>query len=230
MIDVVKFSTAFTAFWSMATPTCEHFIRKLNLHLYQIYDAPMRDTKTTHRAFIAEYGYALFVSRQKSNKNDQESNIKAYQAAQSRLSPFQGEEGVPKEINIHQGKEIKEIENRLNLFFSGRGCIIKTRPLFNGCGFIDRSEGDVICEKSLYEIKTVERTFRSNDIRQLITYCALNSIQKDYDIENIAVFNPRRGTFFEISVDEVSQEISGKSSFDLFDDIIQEISGGGISR
>ena len=38
--------------------------------------------------------------------------------------------------------------------------------------------------------KTVERAIRSSDIRQLITYAALNYASQQYAIDKIGIFNP----------------------------------------
>lgn len=107
---------------------------------------------------------------------------------------------------------------------------ILPRPIFDGCGYVDTSEGDVLTGTTLYEIKTVDRPFRSVDIRQLVTYCALNYLSGRYMIDCIGIFNPRRGVYVVISLEEVCYEISGLSSQELFDAIVHAISSGEISR
>lgn len=233
MIDAVKFSTAFTAFWNMATPTCEHFVRKLNLNLYEREDIEMSGSSKTDRAYIAEYGFALFVERRwpsiaGSTKSAQE--LVAKEEARKRIEPLRGKDAIPENLSEEQDAESKQIARRLGAFFSSRGSNTTARPIFPGCGLIDHSEADVLSDLTLYEVKTVERGFRSNDIRQLITYCALNNLAGKHEVEKIGLFNPRKGISFELEIDLVAREISGKSANDLFEDIHQAISSGGISR
>jgi hypothetical protein len=233
LIDAVKFATAFTAFWNMATPTCEHFVRMLNLSLYEREDTEMTASSTTDRAYVAEYGFALFVERgwssvEGSTKAAQE--LLAKEEARKRIEPLQGKGAISEKLTAEQDAEGKQIALRLGKFFKSKGAKTTPRPIFPGCGLIDHSEADVLSDLTLYEVKTVERGFRSNDIRQLITYCALNSLSGKHKIEKIGLFNPRKGISFELELDLVTREISGKTANDLFEDIHQAISSGGISR
>lgn len=212
---------------------CEHFVRKLNLNLYERHDAPMAKSDTGNRDFIAEFGFALFVelrSPLSSGLTQQEIRETAQQAAHRRIELLSGPHQIPQSLNADQLREVGEIAKRLNAYFSASQPNIVFRPTFPGCGFIDRSEGDVLYGNVLYEVKTVSRGFRGSDIRQLVTYCALNALSGEKNIESIGLYNPRSGTFFLAPIDLVSREISGKSYSDLFEDIHQAISGAGISR
>jgi hypothetical protein len=102
--------------------------------------------------------------------------------------------------------------------------------MFSGCGFVDASEGDVIFGETIYEIKTVDRRFRGSDIRQAITYAALNFSGGQFDIRHIGLFNPRWGQFCDIGLDYVCAEISGRPAQELLAIVIQAISSGEISR
>ena len=104
------------------------------------------------------------------------------------------------------------------------------RPIFTGCGYVNASEGDVIFGETIYEIKTVDRQFRGSDIRQTITYAALNFAMGNFDIGYVGLFNPRRGQFCEFELDYVCGEISGVPTQALLATVIQAISSGEISR
>lgn len=228
-MDAVRFSTAFTAFWNIATPTCEHFVRKLNLSFCDRFATPMRISLTKDRAFIAEFGFYLFVVKRWPKKYGAgEPEQIAEQLAGKRLLRLGGEPIT--EISPAQRNEAREIANRLSLFFKPDEKNIVPSPLIPGCGFINHSEADMIFGSTLYEVKTVDRQFRSNDVRQLLMYCALNALAGVASITKIGAVNPRRGIYFQLDADLVSREISGKPSSELFEDIHQVISGGGISR
>jgi len=81
-----------------------------------------------------------------------------------------------------------------------------------------------------FEVKTVDRSFRSADLRQLLTYTALNSVSKEDDINVVGLVNPRRGLSFEMPVSEICMDISGRSAENLFSMVVQVFSSGEISR
>ena len=49
-------------------------------------------------------------------------------------------------------------------------------------------------------------------------------------IEEVRIDNPRRGVFFELELDEISREISGRAATELLWTIANSISSGEISR
>jgi len=123
-----------------------------------------------------------------------------------------------------------EIANRLDSFFKHRVGAIAARPKFRGCGFVDTSEGDVISGRTLFEVKSVERGFRSADIHQLITYYSLAVAAGENRIRYLGLLNPKKGVSFEIEIEQLSREIAGVSASDLTNEVIRAISSGDISR
>jgi hypothetical protein len=103
-------------------------------------------------------------------------------------------------------------------------------PTFKGCGFLEASVGDLIVGDALFEVKAGDRLFRSTDLRQLITYCAMNFANKSYQIYRAGCVNPRRGTYFVLDLETLALQLSGKSATELFNDIIYYLSSSGISR
>ncbi|MFH0303398.1 hypothetical protein AAFX91_41065 [Bradyrhizobium sp. 31Argb] len=237
MIDASTFAISFNAFWHAYTPTCEHFVRRLNLGGLNRFDRPMtQPTKTTRRAVIAEYAFSIFVERRESSwagsydsKGQRET---AWSKTVGRLAQY-SDQGLDVEnrLNEEEDREVSEIANRLGRFFDGSRPVV-LRPMFTGCGYVDASEGDVLFGSTLYEVKTVERPVRSSDIRQTITYAALNSASgsKQFEIQNVGLFNPRRGQYCDISVEHICSEISGRPAQELFAVIVQALSSGEISR
>jgi len=180
-------------------------------------------------ALVAEYAFAKFCALVNGSTNMSEKE--ALEEAISRLRPLVDDpSSLNCPLNSTENEETAKILNRLNEYFVFRHETILYRPIFDGCGYVDRSEGDVLTCHTLFEIKTVDRPFRSIDIRQLVTYGALNYMSQKYKIKNFGIFNPRRGVYFEMPVDTIIFEISGQSSQDLFNDIIQVVSSGDISR
>lgn len=238
MIDASAFASKHNAFWTLYAPTSEHFVRRLNLEFCERFCVPMvKQDIEVRRALVAELGFSLFVEQERlkllePRRAMTEENFNLAWADTQRVlrplmsAPYDIGSGLTETEKI----EVTDIQMRLEHFFQSRKRTIKSRPQFLGCGYVDMSEGDIISDKTLFEIKTVDRTFRSIDIRQLISYCALNHVSGQYDIKNLGLFNPRRGTFVEYEIDDVTLEISGRSSQDLFDIIVEAISSGDISR
>jgi hypothetical protein len=238
MIDASTFAISFNAFWHAHTPTCEHFVRRLNLHgLDRVYPPMFQFAKTARRAVIAEYAFSLFVERRSDSVLAGEyasgsRRERAWSETVRRLEPYANQGlDIQNHLNEEEDREVAELANRLEQFFN-RSQQVVVRPIFPGCGYLDASEGDVIFGSTLYEVKTVERPVRSSDIRQTITYAALNAAfaPSRYEIRSVGLFNPRRGQSFDIEVEHICSEISGRPAQELFALIVQAISSGEISR
>lgn len=229
MIDASSFASYHNAFWSEHAPTSEHFVRRLNLEWTERWAPPLKKPEDHIRAdLVAELAFSEFCLRMWGHASGV--HDKALEETIRRLTPLVHDPSLLKQPISHVEKgESQEIFKNLYNYFSLRGDLI-IRPIFNGCGYLDKSEGDIISKLCLFEVKTVNRAFRSTDIRQLVTYCALNHLSCQYEIQNIGIFNPRRGVYFELPVEMICYEISGRSSQELFDTIIHAISSGDISR
>lgn len=136
------------------------------------------------------------------------------------LAPFGAEEKLDTAV----------ICSRLTKFFKVKRSELIIRPTFQGCGFVDRSEGDILSGDTLYEVKSVERGFRSVDLYQLITYYSLSLSSSNKEIKKVGLVNPKKGVSFEIEVDHLCRQISGLISTELANLVISAISSGDISR
>jgi hypothetical protein len=210
----------------------------VNLDGYERWENPI-DTRLDHsrRAVIAEFSFSRFVIAQNIQdgkierlSNDDISN-QAWKDSIKRLKPFEIEGlDLQSPLEVEELNEAIALSDRLYKFFNRQGGLIITRPQFPGCGFVDLSEGDVLVGSTLFEVKAVDRKFRSNDFRQLLTYAALNHSYRKYEIQTLGIFNPRRGIYGLFNLDELCVGVSGKHSAILLSDIIETISSGGISR
>jgi hypothetical protein len=107
-------------------------------------------------------------------------------------------------------------------FFSGeRFSRVVIEPTFRGCGGIDGATGDVLADEVLFEIKAGERDFRSIDLYQLLTYCALNFATKSLQITSVGPMKPRVGIFTVLDLDVLCRECAGTSAADVLDEILQ---------
>ncbi|MBO1041983.1 hypothetical protein [Brucella pituitosa] len=233
MIDAARFSSSYTSFWNITTPTCEHLIRKINLSLYERENPVLPTSINSNRALIAEFGFEYFYLLHQGMDKIHKKDVlieNSLTEAKKRIFKLRGSDLNSYELGNEQIIEGIAIAGRLSAFFSLSKYRLDVRPLIPGCGFVDQSEADVVKDDAIYEVKAVDRLFRSSDLRQLITYAALHSLKNGNDIKSVGVYNPRRGISFCLPLSFVAREISGKSQFDLFEDIYQAISGNGVSR
>lgn len=231
MIDVSSFSAYHGAFWADHAPTSEHFVRRINLEYTERWSAPVAKPEVPIRvALVAELAFSRSCA-EIDNVPREEIEALAYRETIRRLLPLT-EDPVSLTLPVSpiEKEQVSELESSMRSFFNSRRSAILTRPVFQGCGYIDSSEGDIVSGSCLFEVKAVDRPFRSVDVRQLITYCALNHSSLQYTLNAMGLFNPRRGIYFEAPIDDVSREISGQSAQELFDSIVYAISSGDISR
>jgi hypothetical protein len=99
---------------------------------------------------------------------------------------------------------------------------IEFGPRFQGCGFLNTAVGDIGIDGTLVEVKTTTRKVAGKDLRQLITYLALDAGAGRQRWSHIAVFNPRRGTFHRAEVDALLLRISGgKPRVDVLGELVE---------
>lgn len=231
MIDASTFATHHNSFWSDLAPTAEHFVRKINLEHAERWELPLDKPSSKFRAaYVAELAFSRFCAAVQ-NVPEGDVNAVVLDETRRRLLPLMD---APSTLDDPLSKDeltqFKALQQRLSGYFRHRGVETAVRPVFRGCGHVDASEGDVISGGTLFEIKTVERPFRSVDVRQLLTYCALNRASGQYDLERIGIYNPRRGLEFEMDIDRACREMAGISGRELFESVIYAISSGEISR
>src|SRR5262249_341601 len=122
-------------------------------------------------------------------------------------------------------QEALVIADRLNLFLALRGCTdILPSPPFEGCGWLNNAEGDILAGNMLIEIKAGERPFRSIDLRQVLCYGALNFSSRKYEITEICLVNPRLGIYLQQDLETLCEHLAGASASEVLSEIVAYIS------
>lgn len=238
MISEKQFSTLYTSFWQELIPTGEAFVRTINLAKHH-YTSPMQShSDPARRGIINEIGFLLFVSSVNSGiaisdvfESAELANAckQAWQLAQNYLRGSEEELPYPSTEEQYEGYQLA---SRIADFFANtdKSQEIVTTPTFSGCGFVDKCVGDLLVGDTLYEVKAGDRGFRLVDIKQLLTYLALNSSTQTYVINNMGLLNPRLGTSYSTSIADFIAAMSGRNKVEVLADIIEYISSGGVSR
>lgn len=95
-------------------------------------------------------------------------------------------------------------------------------PKFNGSGFLNSCEGDIGIGTALIEVKTTTRRASGSNIKQLISYLALDANTGRRKWSHIGLFNPRRGTFHYAEIDLLILRLSGgKPTSDVLAELIR---------
>jgi len=157
----------------------------------------------------------------------------AKKAAQKKIAELKS--NAPHDFSSLSEVEVadsREQLDRLRLLFGriAAGASIEISPMFPGSGIINSCEGDLFFGETLFEIKAGQRTFRTVDIKQLLTYAALNYASGLRKLNRVGLFNPRMGISFCATLDEVSLETSGCMAGELLPEIVRVISSGDVSR
>jgi len=235
MISERKFAASYTSFWNQVLPRIDGYLRRINC-LCKRYENEISVIASAHRdrrAIVNETGFRLFkavcTDKHVSDRRVREIAESVRQYVE-RLS--NANDGVVREPVVE--KEIDEAEaisTSLMVYFKGTSIReLLFWPQFPGCGILHATKGDIIHGKRLYEVKAGDRSFRVTDMRQILTYCAMDFAASKYGIEDVVLLNPRRGTHFCTSVDQLVKESSGGSPVDFFSKVIEFLSAETNSR
>lgn len=86
---------------------------------------------------------------------------------------------------------------------------VQFKPTLKGYGIIPDLEADISIDDTLYEVKTVNRNFKSSDLKQLFIYLALSQVS-DNTIWNYAgLYNPRKGTYCKFNIKSMVNNLTG---------------------
>lgn len=165
------------------------------------------------------------VSSKKIDYNDvwKEKNLKSI-IEQTAFEIWKNKTLCYEEINFSETEknDCQNICNNIFEFLNKTTCVSSSfKPRFSGYGIISDLVGDLEIDGILYEIKTVQRNFRSSDIKQLIIYLALSHVQGDVIWERAGLYNPRKGTYCVFNVEKLIYDISaGKSTSESFKSLL----------
>jgi hypothetical protein len=239
MISNRRFISSFTSFWKELTPVGNRFVRDMNYRDERFCKPLVSEVDAKRRGEVSDIGFYLF----KAALEEAVSLDAAGQAEEavrkicSPSSPFRARlrsfgETRFRRPNKRECLEAVEIAKRLLVFFREYkpSKQIVLSPRFPGCGFLDGGEGDVLADKTLYEIKGGQRPLRLVDVRQILVYLALNESLRSHEIDRVGFVNPRIGIHFELEVDKFASCISGKYSAELLAELIEFVSNAGVSR
>ena len=236
MISETTFASSFSSFWRELLPAADTYVRHRNLGLER-FDRPMQLSDRLLRDVINELGFRLFcISAETGSSNPRSLPVSVIDDAARRTMRFVERF---RSLNMHPIKMPKAateeallLSSRIAAFVarSRKRRPIVCRPRFEGCGKLDACEGDLMWGSTLCEVKSGDRLFRSADLRQLLTYCALRYVEGGDEITRVTLLNPRRGVHFSDSLEGLCRETSGLSPSEVMSEIVEVLSESQSSR
>jgi hypothetical protein len=204
------------------------FIRAQNARPHRFASPVVALTTADERGVINEAGFLLFkqiVSSVAAAGQNEDAITRSLEAAILRNERFPH----PRRSNldaksVFARQEVRAIARNLQTFFPEETAPVYVNPPLPGCGWVSDAEADILCGTTLYEVKAGDRHFRLADLRQLLTYCALNFSSRTYDIRNVALINPRSGILVRESLDTLCRQISGAPSVRVLAEIVAFVS------
>jgi hypothetical protein len=242
VITETTFAINFASVWQLLTPNSESVIKGLNKTVLNLRRASFAWSRADRRAFVNEIGFELFAHRVRgapaghSEFSFDDRFSMAVAAAGTSLARFSFTSPQPDYPTNLERLEAMSLANGLHSFRRRVEYIARdwqqtcVHPRFRGCGILEACEGDLLIGDILVEVKSGDRNFRSIDIRQLLTYCALNSMEKQFNLRQVACVNPRRATYFRVDLETLCLQLCRKPSDELLSEIVYYLSSGDISR
>ncbi|WP_078211742.1 hypothetical protein [Flavobacterium sp. LM5] len=125
-------------------------------------------------------------------------------------------------LNDYELNEIKRIcNNTIEFIEKLKKSELQFKPEFKGYSFIPDLIGDLSIDDTLFEIKTVNRNFKSSDLKQLFIYLALQQVSTGQNWKNAGLYNPRKGTYCIFNVKGLIYNLTGgKSPNEAFENLL----------
>lgn len=231
MISERKLVSSHSSFWRNAMPMADAFVRNMNVSLQRAFPPRPAIFKGYRNALISELSFRLYshclnetISLDKLLKNIDQTKIIVDEVYRyiSRLERTVIPIPIMEAAEIDESFELaKNLHNFMRFTNPGRTAL--TRPKFTGCGIVDDCEGDILVDTTLYELKNVERDFRLADIRQLLTYCALNFASRQREIDTVGLVNAKSGRWYKIKLNDLALSTSGMPANELLGEVIRYI-------
>jgi len=110
---------------------------------------------------------------------------------------------------IEKQEIISIAANTLEFIEKMDGQDIIFKPKLKGYSFIPDLYGDISIGDSLFEIKSVNRNFKSSDLKQLFIYIALRQVSEIENWKYAGLYNPRKGVYCKFNIKNLIFNLTG---------------------
>lgn len=233
MITERDIAKRFSATWLESFPVLSaNFMRVFNESHISQYHGNQFVPILGHSDVVSEYGFFLakLAFEEKIDLHDARISVPLHDTAFSNaLSTFHNTSRVsdlPDNLSEEERKEgLQLASNILSFINSFNPTQVTFMPKVSGYGIIGACNADVSIDHTLFEIKTVKRTFRSKDLKQLILYLALGTISGEQEWSHAGLYNPRSGRFCRFNIAGLIGYLSGgRTPIDAFRRLLDSLS------
>lgn len=237
LMTAERFAAANGTYWASVLPRLDHFVRISNAGPLEFAPAVDKSLFSKRQAFVSETAFYLWSKFEQASATP--NLMRAQAQARRRLRQ------VAPHLALHDDLSTKETSLALSLAQRLNTYCVHARSLTHvqierrllGCGWISGGLPDLLAVDDshghdliyLAEVKSVDRAFRSVDLRQLVCYIVLYYSEFRRIPDLIAVVNPLRGTALEVGVDEFFEAVVGSDASDVVNELLVEWSSPGVS-
>jgi len=245
MISEKYFIENYRSFWDEIFPGITNFVRKINKLntknsvIEEIGTIKSKQKQNELIGFVNDIAFYYFENEIKSGniKIDEDVTVLFVDLQSQKKYKFYNDAFIKDTQILYELDVISDIKQALvNRYINKKPTIF---PEFYGCGSINQVTGDIFYSDTLVEVKArgdksekaITAGFRSDDIIQLFIYGALyyseqrtENISRYGELKKFELFNPRLGYIWKDDIETISEQISGGSSTDVFDEIIRFLS------
>lgn len=99
--------------------------------------------------------------------------------------------------------------------------VVIFKPKLKGYSFIPDLTADISIGDTLFELKSVNRNFKSSDLKQLIIYIALRQLSGNENWKFAGLYNPRKGTYCKFNIKNLVYNLTGgKTTNEAFENLL----------
>jgi len=214
------------SFWSELTPMLDVFVRVINMNSVQFAPRIPALAPPEQRAFIGECGFELArLTLEGANGIDIQDVAPLVGRRLAHLDRTPPDTSKSIRVALEALPEIQGIAENLVKLATILGGTVKFAPKFLGCGYMSHCIGDILVGACLVEVKSGKRSFRNEDLRQLVVYTALNYAGRTHQIDKVSLANPREGALFQIALDTLIRRIASTGDKEFFERFVFLVSG-----
>jgi hypothetical protein len=230
MISETYFASKYTSFWNDLLPGKNKYIRYVVNNEIEAVEPPLESIdipssrglinytafKLSVKSLTKEIDYSLLENL----KQNSEIFKSVFDEAKRFIENFEGKQNLTYDLRQEEILLIKEIAKRIYHRYVvqiKKGCKFFPEPFFQGCGIINSANGDLILDNELVEIKAGKRKFSVNDIKQILVYATLHSLNNEYGtLTSFELYNPREGFSFQDSFANLCNELACASTYEIY--------------
>lgn len=232
MITERDIAEKFSVIWRQNFPLLnQNFMRRLNIQVVQVNPIPVAANANVRYDLVSEVAFNLTKMSFENNRllddilSSQESvDLSIEYTARTiwKVNEYSESDLI---LNLDEISEVTSISrNTIEFINYLNASEYQFNPKLKGYGVFPDLIADISIDDTLFEIKTVNRNFRSSDIKQLLIYLALQQATGKMKWKYGGLYNPRKGVYYKFNIQHLIYNLSGgNSSIEAFENLLNSL-------